>query len=137
MSVSPTTSPAPDSPDTGASPAAPANPLAVHVGKHPGEPNVMEPALLTDPFTGYGELREQGAVVRGRFIDDTPVWFLTRFEEVREALRDPRFANNPAVAEKGASGETPFTRLMPAANSGLSRPESAASWARRRTAASC
>ncbi|MFE4018140.1 cytochrome P450 [Streptomyces sp. NPDC059101] len=88
------------------------SPFSEHVGKHPGEPNVMEPALLTDPFTGYGELREQGPVVRGRFADDTPVWFITRFEEAREVLRDHRFANAPAFAAGGGSGDTPSDRLM-------------------------
>src|ERR1017187_1946210 len=41
------------------------------------------------------------------------------------------------LPERNPSCFTPFTRLMPAANSGLSKPESAASCASRRTAASC
>jgi len=41
------------------------------------------------------------------------------------------------LPERNPSYLTPLTRLIPAANSGLSKPESAASWARRRTAASC
>ncbi|MFB7631034.1 cytochrome P450 [Streptomyces sp. NPDC056149] len=88
------------------------NPFNEYVGKHPGEPNVLEPALITDPFTGYGELREQGPVVRGRFVDDTPVWFITRFDEARVVLRDHRFANNPAFAQETADGENPRSRLM-------------------------
>lgn len=91
--------------------ATPASPLSVHVGKHPDEPNVMEPALLADPFRGYGELREKGPVVRGRFIDDSPVWFVTRFEEVREVLRDQRFVNDPAKAALG-TGEDTLDRLL-------------------------
>ncbi|WP_043268096.1 cytochrome P450 [Streptomyces sp. CT34] len=88
------------------------SPFAEHVGKHPGEPNSMDPELLHDPFTGYGELREKGPVIRGRFLEDTPVWFVTRFEEVRQVLRDPRFANDPAYA-RGSSGEgSPTTRLL-------------------------
>ncbi|MER7985476.1 cytochrome P450 [Streptomyces noursei] len=88
------------------------SPFSEFVGKHPGEPNVMEPALLTDPFAGYGALREQGPVVRGRFVDDTPVWFVTRFEEAREVLRDQRFANNPAHSAGGGSADTPIDRLL-------------------------
>ncbi|MFG2489915.1 cytochrome P450 [Streptomyces caniferus] len=89
------------------------SPFAAHVGKHPGEPNVMEPALITDPFTGYGALREQGPVVRGRFIDDSPVWLVTRFEEVRQVLRDQRFVNNPASPSLNyAPEDNPLTRLM-------------------------
>ncbi|MEK2476056.1 cytochrome P450 family protein [Streptomyces noursei] len=87
------------------------SPFNQNIGKHPGEPNVMEPALLADPFTGYGELREQGPVVRGRFVDDTPVWFITRFEEAREALRDQRFASDPKFAGTG-NGESPTSRML-------------------------
>ncbi|MFC5723822.1 cytochrome P450 [Streptomyces gamaensis] len=88
------------------------SPLSEYVGKHPGEPNVMDPALLTDPFTGYGALREQGPVVRGRFLDDTPVWFVTRFEDVRQVLRDQRFANNQSFARGSSDGESPTARTM-------------------------
>ncbi|MFE7317574.1 cytochrome P450 [Streptomyces sp. NPDC057555] len=88
------------------------SPFSEHIGKHPGEPNVMEPALVADPFSGYGELREQGPVVRGRFVDDTPVWFITRFEEVREVLRDQRFANSPSFARGATEADNPTRRLM-------------------------
>ncbi|MFF4699211.1 cytochrome P450 family protein [Streptomyces chattanoogensis] len=94
-----------------ASPAAPANPFAAHVGKHPGEPNIMEPALISDPVKGYGALREQGPVVRGRFVDDSPVWFVTRFDDVRAVLRDQRFVNNPAHS-RGGTDENPLSRLL-------------------------
>lgn len=89
------------------------SPLAAHVGKHPGEPHVMDPELITDPFGGYGALREQGPVVRGRFMDDSPVWLVTRFEEVRQVLRDQRFVNNPAAPSLGRSiDESPAVRLL-------------------------
>jgi hypothetical protein len=39
--------------------------------------------------------------------------------------------------DRNPSCLTPFTWLIPAASSGLNKPESAASCARRRTAASC
>nr|ABR68640.1 Ema-V4a [synthetic construct] len=93
--------------------ASPSNTFTEHVGKHPGEPNVMDPALIGDPFAGYGALREQGPVVRGRFMDDSPVWFVTRFEEVRQVLRDQRFVNNPAAPSLGRSiDESPAVRLL-------------------------
>ncbi|MEU8681071.1 cytochrome P450 [Streptomyces sp. NPDC048611] len=89
------------------------SPLAAHVGKHPGEPNMMDPALLTDPFGGYGALREQGPVVRGRFMDDSPVWLVTRFDDVRQVLRDQRFVNNPTAPSLGHSlQENPMVRLL-------------------------
>ncbi|MGW1835939.1 cytochrome P450 family protein [Streptomyces sp. NPDC002067] len=86
--------------------------LTAHVGKHPGEPNVMEPALLYDPFGGYGALREKGPVLPGRFLDDSPIWFVLRFDEVREVLRDPRFANNRAHARGSAEDDDPMARTM-------------------------
>ncbi|GAU67861.1 putative cytochrome P450 [Streptomyces sp. NBRC 110611] len=93
--------------------SAPPSPLTEHVGKHPDEPNVMDPSLLNDPVTGYGKLREQGPVVRGRFFDDAPVWFVTRFEEVRQVLRDPRFVNDPLTpALDRAPEDTPVLRFM-------------------------
>ncbi|MEU8918233.1 MULTISPECIES: cytochrome P450 family protein [Streptomyces] len=89
------------------------SPFAAHVGKHPGEPNVMDPALIADPFGGYGALREQGPVVRGRFVDDSPVWLVTRFEEVRQVLRDQRFLNDPTAPSLGRSfDDSPTARLL-------------------------
>jgi cytochrome P450 len=35
-----------------------------------------------------------GPVIRGRYLDGTPAWFVTRFDDVRSVLRDPRFVNN-------------------------------------------
>src|SRR5207244_4173502 len=53
----------------------------------------------------------QGPVVRARFMDDTPVWLVTRFEEVRAVLRDPRFVNSP-YSVPGHTGPDPRDRLM-------------------------
>ncbi|UNO44410.1 cytochrome P450 [Streptomyces sp. MST-110588] len=71
----------------------------------------MDPDLLADPFGGYGRLREQGPVLRARFMDDTPIWLVTRFDEVRAVLRDPRFVNSP-YSIPGHTGPDPRTRLM-------------------------
>lgn len=73
-----------------------ATPLQQHVGEHPDEPNLADPALIADPFTGYGRIREQGRVVRGRYLDGTPLWLVTRFDDVRAVLSDQRFVNNAA-----------------------------------------
>ncbi|TDQ52095.1 cytochrome P450 family protein [Actinorugispora endophytica] len=72
-----------------------ANPLGAHVGEHPGEPNLADPGLVSDPFGGYGAIREHGAVTRGRYFDGTPVWLVTRFDDVLTVLNDRRFANDP------------------------------------------
>ncbi|MCX5211629.1 cytochrome P450 [Kitasatospora sp. NBC_00240] len=87
--------------------AAPAG-LGEHAGKHPGEPDLMDPELLADPFGGYGRLREQGPIVRGRRPDGSPVWLVTRHDDVRELLRDQRFVNCPTSVPGWAAESTEY-----------------------------
>ncbi|MEU7156832.1 cytochrome P450 family protein [Streptomyces chrestomyceticus] len=86
--------------------------LPSYVGLHPGEPNLMEPELLDNPYTGYGTLREQGPLVRARFIDDSPIWLVTRFDVVREVMRDQRFVNNPTLVPGIGADKDPRARLI-------------------------
>jgi cytochrome P450 len=58
-------------------------------------PDLMAPELLADPYGGYGRLREQAPVLRGRYLDGSPLWYVTRFDDVRTVLNDARFVNNP------------------------------------------
>ena len=58
------------------------------------EPNIMDPALIADPFGGYGRLREEAPVLRGRTPDGSHAWYVMRQEHVRTVLGDPRFVNN-------------------------------------------
>ncbi|WP_433556512.1 cytochrome P450 family protein [Pseudonocardia xinjiangensis] len=60
------------------------------------EPDLMDPALIADPYGGYGRLREQAPVLRGRTMDGGSAWYVTRQADVRVVLGDPRFVNNPA-----------------------------------------
>jgi cytochrome P450 len=60
----------------------------------PVVPEIMDPGLIADPVGGYGRLREQAPVVRGRTPDGTPAWFVTRQADVRTVLSDPRFVNS-------------------------------------------
>ncbi|MEU9986836.1 cytochrome P450 [Streptomyces sp. NPDC048045] len=75
------------------------------------EPYLLDPELLADPAGGYGRVREQGPVVRGWLSDTQPVWLITRYDDVREGLRDPRFVNTPQ-AVKGHTGEDPRRVLV-------------------------
>ncbi|WP_250550175.1 cytochrome P450 family protein [Pseudonocardia sp. H11422] len=59
-------------------------------------PDPMSPELIADPCGGYGKLREQAPVLRGQFMEGSPVWFVTRYEDVHTVLGDPRFVNDPA-----------------------------------------
>ncbi|MEU7150359.1 cytochrome P450 [Streptomyces sp. NPDC045456] len=129
MTTSPAESRAATPPDSTASPSTASAPAAApsaatpsvttdgttlpsYVGLHPGEPNLMEPELLDDPYTGYGALREQAPLVRARFLDDSPIWLVTRFDVVREVMRDPRFVNNPTLVPGIGVGQDPRARLM-------------------------
>ncbi len=90
--------------------AAPWRPAA----RCPAGPHMTDPELLRDPFGGYGRLREQGPVVGGRFVDGTPVWFVTRYDDVRAALRDSRLVNTPSnvPGEKGADPREGMMELL-------------------------
>lgn len=62
----------------------------------PTIPDLLDPALIADPYGGYDELRERGPVLRGRYLDGSDVWYVTRAADVRAVLGDPRLVNNPA-----------------------------------------
>ncbi|MEV7025420.1 cytochrome P450, partial [Kitasatospora sp. NPDC093558] len=48
--------------------------------------------LLTDPHEGYAQLRTACPVVRTTTPDGAPVWLVTRYEDVRAGLADPRLS---------------------------------------------
>ena len=64
-------------------------------------PDLLDPDLIADPYTGYGKLREEAAVCSGRNVDGSPMWYVTRQSDVRTVLSDPRFVNNPASVPGG------------------------------------
>ncbi|WP_197700025.1 cytochrome P450 family protein [Micromonospora rifamycinica] len=52
--------------------------------------------LLRDPFRGYSLLRERDRIVRAVYpTSPTPLWLITRYDDVKMVLGDQRFANNP------------------------------------------
>jgi cytochrome P450 len=58
--------------------------------------NLADEELLRDPPRGYARIREQAPLVRGVSPGMDPVWLVTRYDDVRMVLSDPRFVNNPA-----------------------------------------
>jgi cytochrome P450 len=76
-------------------------------------PNMLDPALIADPYGGYGALREEAPVVQGVGPDgSTPLWYVTRQDEVRAVLGDPRFVNDPASVRAGVQVEDSRRRMM-------------------------
>ncbi|WP_405143941.1 cytochrome P450 [Sphaerisporangium sp. NBC_01403] len=59
--------------------------------------NMMDLELMRDPFGGYSRMREQAPLARGSFFGrGTGIWLVTRYDDVKMVLGDPRFVNNPA-----------------------------------------
>lgn len=74
--------------------------------------------VLRDPFRAYGHARERWPLARIQAPGFGPIWALTRHEEARAMLVDPRFVHG------GASGAPP----SPPAGERLSPPRSRTSW---------
>ncbi|WP_181781574.1 cytochrome P450 family protein [Pseudonocardia pini] len=67
-------------------------------------PALTDPELLADPWNAFGRLREQAPVLRSRFGmggDETPLWLVTRYADVKAVLADPRFVNDAARSPAG------------------------------------
>ncbi|MEV5572381.1 cytochrome P450 [Spirillospora sp. NPDC052269] len=59
--------------------------------------DLMDADLLRDPFRGYSLLRERSPMVQVAFGGaGSPLWLVTRYEDVRSVLGDRRFVNSPA-----------------------------------------
>jgi cytochrome P450 len=59
--------------------------VAVH------EIDLADPEVARDPFTAYGRAREAGPLARLTIPGMGPVWVVTRHEDARAVLGDPRF----------------------------------------------
>lgn len=64
-------------------------------------PAVAPESLHQDPYAVYGRLREQGPVHRITGTDGLPAWLVTRYEDVRQALADPRLSLDKRNATPG------------------------------------
>ena len=72
--------------------------------------NVMDPALVADPYPVYARLREAGPVLRSQFAggrvlppdakDELPgMWLLTRYDDCMAFLRDERISADPMKSD--------------------------------------
>ncbi|GAB7108189.1 cytochrome P450 [Streptomyces phaeofaciens JCM 4814] len=68
----------------------------------PAPQTAVDPAeLLADPYAVYARLREAGPVHRITGTDGLPAWLVTRYDDVRQALADPRLALDKRHAKPG------------------------------------
>jgi cytochrome P450 PksS len=57
-------------------------------------PNIVSAEFKANPFPFLAQLRASEPVHRTTLPDKTPVWLLTRYEDVNSLLRDERFTKN-------------------------------------------
>ena len=58
------------------------------------QPNIVSGDFKADPFPFFAQLRAAEPVFRVTLPDKTPVWLLSRYEDVLALLRDERFTKN-------------------------------------------
>ncbi len=77
-------------------------------GKCPahGNPIPFDDAYFVDPYPTYAAMHETGAAHRVCDVDESPQWLVTRYEDVRDGLRDARLARNPEHAGPDFPGDT-------------------------------
>ncbi|MCY0961288.1 cytochrome P450 family protein [Streptomyces sp. H27-H5] len=62
----------------------------------------LQGELIEHPYSVYERLRDTAPVCRITGTDGTPAWLVTRYEDVREALADPRLSLDKSHAGEGA-----------------------------------
>ncbi|MFI0960655.1 cytochrome P450 [Streptomyces sp. NPDC021080] len=83
----------------------------------PGRQTAIAPAALADdPYAVYAELRRAGPVHRITGTDGLPAWLVTRYDDVRRALADPRLSLDK---RNGAPGGYRGMALPPALDANL------------------
>ena len=100
-----------ENPASTAGPAAgcPAGPLADPIAGPPGGPlgdplgdslaagtvDLFSPEVVTDPYGSYARLREAPPTLMGTMMGGPPMYLVSRYDDVRQVLTDPRFLTNP------------------------------------------
>ncbi|MEV7526784.1 cytochrome P450 [Streptomyces sp. NPDC091371] len=61
----------------------------------------LQGELITHPYSAYERLRETAPVSRIAGTDGSPAWLVTRYDDVRQALADPRLSLDKTNATEG------------------------------------
>ncbi|PRY02660.1 cytochrome P450 family protein [Allonocardiopsis opalescens] len=69
----------------------------------PATIDIMDSELLRDPYGGYSRLREQAPVMRISMMGGSPIWLVTRYDDVRAVLSGHGFANDAASVPGGTA----------------------------------
>lgn len=62
-----------------------------------------DPAFINDPHPGYAEMRRTGPVRRVKLPSGLEAWLVTRYDDSRRALADPRLSKSVAALGSGAA----------------------------------
>ncbi|WP_430783104.1 cytochrome P450 family protein [Actinoplanes sp. G11-F43] len=62
-----------------------------------------DPAFISDPYPAYAEMRRTGPVRRVTLPSGLKVWLVTRYEDGRRALADPRLSKSVLAMGSGAA----------------------------------
>ncbi len=68
--------------------------------------DLRDAELVRNPFETFARIRERAPLARGTVPGVDPFWIVTRYEDVRTVLTDPRFVNDAA----GVPGARPVHR---------------------------
>jgi cytochrome P450 len=79
------------------------------------EPIPLVPDLAGCPYAAYAQLREDGGAHEAVMAEGLPTWVISRHEDVRMLLADPRMSMNARTAGRGYPG----FRFPPALNEHL------------------
>ena len=79
-------------------------------------PGTVCPVTSPDPYADYAALREAGPVHRIAGTDGNPAWLVTRYDDVRQALADPRLSLDKS---NGLPGNYRGLALPPALDANL------------------
>lgn len=74
----------------------------------------LDEAFITDPHTVYRRLRQQAPVARAVMPRGLQVWLVTRYEQARAALADPRLSKDTAGAQELFARHAPESSGSPA-----------------------
>ena len=86
------------------------------LGESFSPPGTVCPVSSPDPYADYAALREAGPVHRISGTDGNPAWLVTRYDDVRQALADPRLSLDKS---NGLPGNYRGLALPPALDANL------------------